>query len=172
MVQDNGMTVGTPELASVGAITFGPGDVLFVADNVRATITALDVADDAATGSDEAFEVDELDTRLAALLGCEVDDVVIRDMDVHPRTQNVYLSVIRGHGATAIPVIVKIDRRGGTASEVSTDGIGFSQVSILNAPSDDDERLDTQLPTRPRATRSTCTARSSGSHATPPAPRP
>jgi hypothetical protein len=149
MAQDYGMTVGTPELSSVGAITFGPGDVVFVADNVRATITALDVADDAAAGSDEAFEVDELDARLAALLGCDVDDVVIRDMDVHPRTQNVYLSVMRGRGASAIPVLVKIDRRDGTASEVPTDGVAFSQVSIANAPTADDERLDTQLPDAP-----------------------
>ena len=37
---DYGLSVGTPEIGSVGAITFGPGDVLFVADNATATVFA------------------------------------------------------------------------------------------------------------------------------------
>ena len=40
-----GLEVGTPRIQSVGAITFGPGDILFVADNVAATVFAVDVAD-------------------------------------------------------------------------------------------------------------------------------
>jgi hypothetical protein len=39
------MTRGTPPLASVGPMTFGDDDVLFVADNVTATLFAIDVAD-------------------------------------------------------------------------------------------------------------------------------
>jgi hypothetical protein len=149
MAEDNGMTVGTPEIASVGSIVFGPDDVLFVADNVRATITALDVADDGPIAGDDAFEVDELDVKLAAWLGCAADDVVIRDLDVHPRTQNVYLSVMRGRGSAAIPLIVKIDRTDGSLSEVPIQDVAFSQVSVANAPNLDDERTDTQLPDPP-----------------------
>ena len=40
-----GLQVGTPRIQSVGAITFGPGDILFIADNVSATVFAVDVAD-------------------------------------------------------------------------------------------------------------------------------
>ncbi|MGZ4757375.1 MAG: hypothetical protein ACXWA9_20935, partial [Acidimicrobiia bacterium] len=149
MADDRGMTRGTPEIESVGPITFGPDDVLFVADNVRATITALDVADDGPGAGDDAFDVDDLDTKLAAFLGCNVDDVVIRDMDVHPRTQNVYLSVMRGRGGAAIPLIVKIDRTDGSLSEVPLHDVAFSQVSVANAPDVDDERTDTQLPDAP-----------------------
>jgi hypothetical protein len=149
MAEDTGMTLGTPEIDSVGSITFGPDDVLFVADNMRATITALDVADDGPTAGDDAFEVDDLDTKLAAFLGCNVDDVVIRDLDVHPRTQNVYLSIMRGRGTAAIPLIVKIDRSDGSLSEVPIEDVAFSQVSLANAPNVDDERTDTQLPDPP-----------------------
>ena len=145
MAEDNGMTVGTPEIASVGPIALGPDNVLFVADNVRVTITALDVADDGPRGGDAPLDVDELDVKLAAFLGCNVDDVVIRDIDVHPRTQNVYLSVMRGRGAAAIPVIVKVDRGDGSLSEVPIRDVAFSQVSVANAPTADDERTDTQL---------------------------
>jgi hypothetical protein len=143
------MLVGTPDIASVGSITFGPGDVLFVADNVRATITALVIVDDGPDDGNDALEVDDIDTKLAGLLGCEPDDVDIRDMDVHPRTRNVYLSVMRGRGSAAIPLIVKVDRHDGSLSEVPLREVGYSQVSIANAPGDDDERLDVRLPDPP-----------------------
>ena len=42
---DHGLTKGTPELDSVGPITFGPDSVLFIADNLGCRIVAVDVAD-------------------------------------------------------------------------------------------------------------------------------
>src|SRR4051812_14788234 len=114
----HGLQVGTPVLESVGPIAFGPDDVLFVADNVTANIFAIDVADDADAAAVDAFDVDDLDTKLAAFLGCNRDDVVIRDLAVHPRSHNVYLSVMRGRGNAAVPMIVKIDHRSGALSEL------------------------------------------------------
>ena len=143
---ENGLSVGTPDVKSVGAIAFGPDDVLFVADNVTAMIFAVDVADAAPTGAGEAFDVDNLDTKLAAFLGCNTADVTIRDMAVHPRTHNVYLSVMRGRGSTAIPLIVKVDRRDASFHEVPLRDVAFSQVAITNAPGEDVPRTDTQLP--------------------------
>jgi len=67
-------------------------------------------------------------------------------MDVHPRTHNVYLSVMRGQGDAAVPVLVKVNRLDGSLSDVSLDGVAFSQASIANAPAADDERLDVVLP--------------------------
>ena len=37
-----GLTIGTPELSSIGAITFGPENVLFLADSRAATVVAVD----------------------------------------------------------------------------------------------------------------------------------
>jgi hypothetical protein len=141
-----GLKAGTPEIASVGAITFGPDDVLFVADNTAATVFAIDVRDDAPEAGPEPFDLDGLDSKLAAFLGCSRGDVSVRDMDVHPRTHNVYLSVMRGKGDAAVPVLVKVDRLDGSLSEVALDGVPFSQVSIDNAPTPDDERVDVVLP--------------------------
>jgi hypothetical protein len=141
-----GMSVGTPVLESVGPITFGPEDVLFVADNRAATIFALDVADSGQTGGAEPFDLDNLDARLASYLGCSVQDVFIRDLAVHPRTHNVYLSVMRGNGADATPVIFRVDRLEGNVDALSLDGIVFSEVSLADAPAADDARIDTQLP--------------------------
>jgi hypothetical protein len=142
---EHGLQVGTPTIGSVGPITFGPDDVLFVADNANAGIVAIDVADDGDDADVEAFDLDDLDARLASFLGCGVDDVIVRDLAVHPRTHNVYLSVMRGRGNDAIPVIVRIDHRSASMSEVPLTDIPFSQVAIENAIPEDDERLDMQF---------------------------
>ena len=144
-MSDQGLRMGTPAIESVGPIAFGPDDVLFVADNAGANIFAIDIADDGDAGSVDAFDLDDVDTKLASHLGCSVDDVIFRDLAVHPRTHNVYLSVMRGRGNAAIPLIVKIDHRSGATSTVALEQVPFSQVAITNAPSDDDERTDTQF---------------------------
>ncbi|MFI5048068.1 MAG: hypothetical protein ACHQIG_13460 [Acidimicrobiia bacterium] len=147
------MQVGTPELTTIGAITFGPDDVLFVADTTRAAIVALDVADPGGSASTDAFELDDLGTRLAAFLGCADDDVVVRDVAVNPRTGNVYLSVMRGRGDEATPVLVRIDRASGDMSEVATTDVAYAETVIPSAPALDDERTDVQQGRAPDAER-------------------
>jgi hypothetical protein len=136
-------------LGSIGPIAFGPESILFVADNASASVFAIDIADDAPAAGSEAFDVDDLDAKLAAFLGCDVDDLAIRDMAVHPVTHNVYLSVMRGTGDEALPLLIKVDRRDASISPVSLDDVAFSRVAITNAPTDGDERLDLQLPDPP-----------------------
>jgi hypothetical protein len=139
------MTVGTPTIASAGPITFGPEDVLFLADNRSATIFAIGVTDDSPAAPADAFDLDDLDAKLCAFLGCSLDDLVLRDLAVHPRTHNVYVSLMRGHGNDGAPVIVRIDHRDGSLSDVALENIAFSHVAIDNAPTDDDPRQDFQL---------------------------
>lgn len=139
-MSEYGLKQGTPEIASVGALAFGPDDILFVADNMSATITAVNVAD-TSDGAAGPFELDDIDGRLASFLGCDRTDVGLRDMVVHPRTNNVYLSVMRGKGDDAVPVIVRIDGQA-VMSEVSLTDVEFAQTTIDNAPSVDDERQD------------------------------
>ncbi len=139
-----GLEVGTPAIKSVGPLAFGPEGILFVADNLGATIFAIDVDDSDSVSEPRPLDVDNIDTRLAAYLGCSREDVFIRDMAVHPSSQNVYLSVMRGSGSSAMPVLIKIGADG-TLSEVTLEDVPFSQTAIENAPAQDDERLDTRL---------------------------
>jgi hypothetical protein len=143
--QAYGMTVGTPPIASAGPITFGPDDVLFLADNRAATIFAIAVTDHGPAGPADAFDLDDLDAKLCAFLGCSRDDLVLRDLAVHPRTHNVYVSLMRGRGNDGVPVVVRVDHRDGSLSEVALENVPFSQVAIDNAPADDDPRQDFQL---------------------------
>jgi hypothetical protein len=138
-MDDYGLKLGTPDLRSVGAITFGPEDILFVADVIGARVFAIDVADADGEQPSAPFDLENLDARLGAFLGCNREDLTIRDMAVHPRTQNVYLSVSRGKGRDAIPLIVRIRRGDASFSEVSLENVRHGSADLPTAPAEDQE---------------------------------
>jgi len=130
-------------LQSSGALTFGPGNVLFVGDITGAKIHAFALREADLTpqtgvelGNFHNFEgrdqVVGLDQKLAALLGTTVDKIVVNDIAVHQPTQQVFLSVERGRGIDAIPAIVKVNH--GKLEVLELDTIPHSQVSIPNEP--------------------------------------
>ena len=125
----NGFVTGTPPLESIGAIAFGPDDVLFVGDSQGAAVYAIELPGDA-SGSG-AVGVDNLDEQLAALFGTGVDDVTVRDMAVHPTSHDIYLSVVRGDSQFAL---IKVDGSG-NLSEVPLADVRYSRGEIANAPS-------------------------------------
>src|SRR5579862_6132101 len=139
-----GLSVGKPGLKSVGAITFGPDGILFVADNVSAKVFAIDVADSGTAAQTHQVNVENLDTRLAAYLGCSREDVHIHDLAVHPDSEIVYLSVMRGSGASAMPLLIKVSADGSLA-DVSLESVHFSEVAISNAPAENDQREVSQV---------------------------
>jgi hypothetical protein len=115
---------------------------LFVADNATATIFAIDVQD-AAPGASAPVEVPHLDTRVASLLGVARGEVRIRGLAVHRDSLAVYVSVSRGHGASAIPVLVRI--ADGELSVVDLVDVPFAKAVLDDAPEPDDNRQDVFL---------------------------
>jgi hypothetical protein len=144
-----GLRAGTAEIAAAGPITFGPDGILFVADNAAARIYAIDVADPGPDPGAEPFDVADVDASVGSFLGCAAEDVVIRDMAVHPRSHNVYLSVQRGRGNSGQAVLIRIDRLDGSFADLPLVDIPLAAVDIADAPTEVDERLDTTLPTGP-----------------------
>jgi hypothetical protein len=136
-------------ITSAGPITFGPAGILFLADNGAAKIFAVDVSDPGSEAGAEPFDMENVDSAVASLLGCEATDLTLRDMAVHPTSHNVYLSVQRGRGETGKAVLIRIGRRDGSISDVPLDDVAFAETAIADAPSEDDERLDTTLPLGP-----------------------
>ena len=118
------LTYGTPALESMGALAFGPDDILFVGDSEGAAVYAIEIADTGASSG--AINVGDLDAKLAAMFGTTADDITVRDMAVHPRSGNVYLSVARGDGNFGL---VKVDGSG-QLSEVSLTDVRFSKGDI------------------------------------------
>ncbi|HEY8173263.1 MAG TPA: hypothetical protein VIH21_09240, partial [Dehalococcoidia bacterium] len=128
-----GMTVGAPDLKSAGTLAFGPENVLFIGDSQGAAVFAVDVRDAAKDSGAEPLNLKGIDVKIAGLLGTTPDAVVIKDLAVHPVSQNVYLAVSRGRGNDARPVILRANRKGELA-EVALTGVPFSKVTLANPP--------------------------------------
>jgi hypothetical protein len=103
---------GTPDIKSAGPLAFGPGGLLFVGDTQGAAIFAVDTADRTPDSAGGSIKVDAINEKIAALLGTEPREVMINDLAVNPASGKAYLSVSRGRGPTAAPVIVRADHSG------------------------------------------------------------
>jgi hypothetical protein len=145
-MSEYGLRVGSAHIGSAGPITFGPAGILFLADNRAAKVLAVDVADPSPAAASEPFDLENVDVRVGSLLGCDADDIAIRDMAIHPSSHNVYLSVQRGRGDDAQAVLVRIDRVNGAIREVALTDLPMAEIAIADAPAEDDDRKVTTLP--------------------------
>ena len=100
-----------PAFQSIGPLTFGADGVLFAADAQAATIYAVNLgALPAGTAGTKA--IPSIDAQIAAMLGAEARDVSVTDLVVQPKTGNAFLSVMRGQGAGAKAVLLRVDGAG------------------------------------------------------------
>ena len=109
-VMTGAMCLAAP-LQSAGSLTFGPNGVLFVGDSVGGQIVAFETADTVKSAA-QPVEVKAINDKLAALLGVMPSDVTINDVAVNPVSKRIYLSVHRGKGADAMPLIIRTDSSG------------------------------------------------------------
>src|SRR5437870_8172057 len=87
-------SVGTatgPVLQSLGPLTFADDGTMFAADAQTATVFALDLGEQASGGVPGTADVANLDQKIAAMLGAEVWDIAITDLNVHPKTHNSFV---------------------------------------------------------------------------------
>ena len=129
------MSYGPVGAKSLGAMAFGPENVLFIGDSRGATVYAIDLEDNA-YGSDAGVHVGEIDAKIAAALGTTTDEIAINDLAVHPGSQNIYLTVTRGMGDGGEAVLVRVGHEG-EIELVSLDNIRHSTAAIANPPSED-----------------------------------
>jgi len=118
-------------LQSIGPLTFGPNGVLFAADTQGASIYAFELGTQ--TAAPGVKDMDAVDKKVAALLGTDVKEITVTDLAVQPQTRNAFLSVMRGQGDNAKPVLLRVDGTG-KMEVVSLDKVKFSKVAIPNAP--------------------------------------
>jgi hypothetical protein len=128
-----GMKTGKAELKSAGPMAFGPDGILFVGDTASASIFALDTGDRKRAASAAAFDIKGLNHKVASLLGTAPDQIQINDVVVNPVSRNAYISVSRGRGPDAIPVILRAEPNG-KLSEVALDRIAYSSAALPDAP--------------------------------------
>jgi hypothetical protein len=128
------MKKGTPDLKSAGPLAFGPDGVLFVGDTKGAALFAIDTGDRTPAGEKGPVRVEKINQKVAALLGTSAQQVMINDLAVNPASGNVYLSVARGRGPDAAPVILRVGRDGKLA-EVALENVPFAKADVPNPPS-------------------------------------
>jgi hypothetical protein len=124
---------GKAELKSAGPLAFGPEGILFIGDTKGAALFAIDTGDRAQASEKKPVQVKDLNGKVAAMLGTDAKQVQINDLCVNPRSGTVYLSVSRGRGPDAIPVLVRINASG-QPEEVALDNVRFAKADIPNAP--------------------------------------
>lgn len=121
------------KLQSVGPITFGPNDVLFAADVQAATIYAFELGAQAAGKTPGAQNIAGIDQKIAALLGTDAREIAIADLAVSPRSKNAFLAVTRGQGATATPVLLRVDGAG-QIDVIAIDTLTYTKAALPNPP--------------------------------------
>src|SRR5262249_42322740 len=97
-----------------------------------AAIFALDTGDRTPAESTDRPKVDNIDEKMAALIGAEAKQILINDLAVNPISGNTYFSLSRGKGADAKPVLLKADRAG-KLSEFGLKDVKFAKATIPNA---------------------------------------
>ena len=146
-MNDYGLQRGTADIGSAGPITFGPDGILFLADNV------------VGEGVRGRRRRSRPGRRVRALRPRErrrpgrVVPRLRRRRRRHPGhggapdvAQRVPVGAARPGRRAAVPVLVRIDRLDGSITDVALDDVPVAEVTIADAPSEDDERVDVTLP--------------------------
>jgi len=132
------LKAGNPDLKSAGPLAFGPEGILFVADAAGAAVFAIATGDTEEAAKAPALKVAEVNTKIASLLGTEPDQILINDMAVNPISKKAYLSISRGRGPDAAPVLVRISAPG-KVEVVALRNVAFAKAVLPDAPADQEQ---------------------------------
>lgn len=135
-------TRGHAAVKSMSVLAFGPEGILFVGDSKAGKIFALDLEDREKNTAKEPFSVEDIESKLASLLGTDPNGVIIHDLAVNPVSQNVYLAVSRADanqlGFWKLPndiadasILLRI-KADGSMEEVKLTDISHSTIDVPN----------------------------------------
>jgi hypothetical protein len=122
---------GTPDLKSAGALAFGPEGILFIGDPQGAAVFAIATGDRKPASASSSLKIEGIDEKIAAMLGTNAKGMRIADLAVNPASGNLYLSLARGSGPDAMPVVMRVERSG-TIEEFSLKDVPFAKASVPN----------------------------------------
>lgn len=133
---------GKAAVQSMSVLAFGPEGILFVGDSKSGKIFALDLEDRQENTATEAIGVEDIESKLASLLGTDPNGVIIHDMAVNPISQNVYLAVSRAdanqlgfwklpNDITDASILLRV-KADGSMEEVNLDNISHSAAVVPN----------------------------------------
>jgi hypothetical protein len=127
---------GTVPLKSAGPIAFSPEGVLFIGDPMQATIFAVPTAD--VEAANDSYTIQGIDQKVAGALGVDVEGMRIQDLAVNPKSGIPFLSVSRGTGPDAQPIILTINDKS-ELEEFSLKNVSYTQAALPNVPGPDEK---------------------------------
>lgn len=128
-----GLSSGKVELKSIGPMTFGPEGILIVGDAQAATLYAIATDDTKGGASKASINIEDINGKIAGLLGGKASDVKINDVVANPYSGNVYIGV--SMGGDSAPALVRVNTAG-ELSKVALDKVQFGKAELPNAPED------------------------------------
>lgn len=114
-------------------MAFGPPGTLFIGDSIQGAVVAIETGDVTPAAAAPSFHLEHIDREIAGLLGTSPDHLLINDIKVNPASKNIYLSISRGRGLDAIPVILRINSSG-KITEFPLDHVTYSTAVLPNPP--------------------------------------
>ncbi|MEM1348485.1 MAG: hypothetical protein AAGI01_08025, partial [Myxococcota bacterium] len=130
--------VEVPEIgpfANITAITFDPEGALYVADSDSGEVTAIDVSQEIESGEMVAYNLQNLDATLSELLGAPSADLRVKDLAVHPQSNEAFLAVSRLHDGEYASGIVIVNQAG--QARLLDEPATGARLTIPFAPTDD-----------------------------------
>jgi len=104
-----------------------------VGDSAGGSVVEIDTNDHARPAAATGVDVEGIDAKIAAMAGAAPSDISINDVKVNPISKNIYLSVSRGRGPDAMPLIVRVDSTG-AVTNVALDNVKHASVSLSDTP--------------------------------------
>lgn len=119
------------DVQSISAISFGPNGVLFIGDSKSATVFAVNTKD-TKKGIASAYNINNIDQKIAAALGTDAKNITITDMAVNPISKKLYIALQNSDGT---PVLLKLN--GEKIEPVSLKELNATSVVLNNVPAED-----------------------------------
>src|SRR5206468_204314 len=82
-----------------------------------------------------AFPIDikAINGQIAAMLGTMPEEILINGIAVNPISKNIYMSISRGRGPSAVPAIFRVSAKG-KLDQFSVDNVKHAKVDLVDGP--------------------------------------
>ncbi|WP_028022590.1 hypothetical protein [Enterovibrio calviensis] len=121
------------DLKFAGALEFSDTGTLFVGDNYNGAIYALDLTGGKAPDTVTPIYLNDIDTRIANILGVGKSAIAINDMAVNPVTSDIYISVSRLGNFDSSPAIIKI-KQDAQIELLDLETVAFQKQTLSHYP--------------------------------------
>ncbi|MEO1653468.1 MAG: hypothetical protein AAFU64_07990 [Bacteroidota bacterium] len=124
------------ELSGADILAFGPDNVLFVGDSKNAKLMAIQT--EAEEQKDPIpFNLEGFDVLVGEKLNLAPRDIIIKDMKIHPLSQEAYVSIKMGHQPEAASVIAIVNPGNSDIRLLEVTEENSSHLSLNNPASAD-----------------------------------